>query len=202
MDQQTREKGKSNDNSKRVQKFLTFSDEANAWTNLMYSCNTCNRSKGTEKPFDNISGKRRLINPRYSRIDPEKHIDFKINGAVILYKERKGSFLGKNTISNLKLKIRHDIYSILRKCQNKIDALFGELIDALVAQNDAMVNSRINDLSKKTSANEPHAAFCRKYLSQKINTFNNDERQLINQEFNININPITIYIASGSIIIN
>lgn len=176
--------------------------QVNAWANLLYSCSTCNNSKGSKNPFDKNCGERRLIDPSYSRIDPEKHIDFIINGTAIIYKVMKNSILGRNTIENLKLRKRTDIYPLLRQCKRKIDALFDELVDALVVNNVAMVNSRINDLSKKTSANEPHAAFSRKYLLQKINIFNIDDIQILNKHLELNIKPISINIANGSEIIN
>jgi len=171
-------------------------DQANNWNNLLYSCSTCNRSKGTDKPFD-ISGKRRLIDPSYSRIDPERHIDFFIDDEIIFYKEKNHSGLGRNTIRNLKLKRRNDVYALLRKTKIKIDALFGELVDALTDGNTLEVNAKINELIRTTSAHRPHAAFCRKYIQQKITNFNNRHLNLINKQLGLQLNPISLNIASG-----
>ena len=101
-------------------------NRANDWNNLLYSCSTCNRGKGTDKPFHPITGRRKLINPTYNRIDHELHIDFVVDDVIIFYKEKNRSSLGKNTIKNLNFITRHDIYSILRKIKTKIDADFGE----------------------------------------------------------------------------
>jgi uncharacterized protein (TIGR02646 family) len=169
-------------------------NEANAWGNLLYACGTCNSNKGVTAPFD-ASGKRNLIDPSYCRIDPEDHIDFKIDGAVISYKER--SRLGKNTIENLKLKKRADVYSVLRKMEIKIDSIFCDLVDGLSVGNDRVVNSKIADLTKMTSAHQSHASFCRKYIIQQVNKFNRNGLQTLNKNHGTRIRPITVKVANG-----
>lgn len=169
-------------------------NEANAWGNLLYACGTCNRSKGAIEPFDS-NGKRNLIDPSYCRIDPEDHIDFLIDGVLIFYKER--SRLGNNTIENLKLKKRTDVYSALRRKKIEIDSIFVDLVNKLTEGNVAMANSKVADLTKMTSAQQPHAAFCRKYIIQKVNKFNSNDLQIINQHLHTQISPITVNAASG-----
>lgn len=173
---------------------------ANAWTNLLYACSTCNSSKGNQRPF--ISGRRNLIDPSYSRIDPEKHIDFLIDDSLIVYTERNKSKLGKRTIENFKLKGRTDIYALLRKQKLQIDSLFAEIVNALIDNNWAMANSKLNDLSRTTSAHLPHTSFARKYIVQKVLRFNQIELPRINQYYGAQITPITVNIANGSQVIN
>lgn len=175
-------------------------NQANAWINLLYSCSTCNSSKGKQKPIDN-SGHRKLIDPSYSRIDPEKYIGFYINDTAISYQEINGSILGKDTIANLKLDIRTDVYAFLRKTKIEIDEIFSELVDAKTVGNNVMANSKLNDLRKKTSAHQPHASFCRKYIKQLADKFNNNDLQIINQGLGKHITPIAINIATGSQVI-
>jgi uncharacterized protein (TIGR02646 family) len=171
-------------------------NEANAWENLLYACGTCNRSKGTIPPFDS-NGKRNLINPSYSRINPEDHVEFFIEDVIIYYKERDGSSLGSNTIKNLKLKARHDVYSALRKREIEIDSIFSDLVDALSAGNDIVANSKLADLTKMTSAHQSHASFCRKYIIQQVNNFNGKGLQTLNQNLGTQIRPIKVQVASG-----
>ncbi|OFX30688.1 MAG: hypothetical protein A2X08_07575 [Bacteroidetes bacterium GWA2_32_17] len=170
---------------------------ANAWSNLLMSCSTCNRSKGTEEPFDSKTGKRRLIDPSDPKIDPENHIEFMIEDVFIVYKSRNGSTLGKNTIENLKLKARNDIYSLLRKRKAEIDSIFNDLVNALTENNLIMAKSKQNDLRKMTSAHQPHASFCRKYIIQVAQKFNNDNLKKINKYYGLKIEPLEINIASG-----
>jgi len=174
-------------------------NEANAWDNLLYTCSTCNRSKGTTHPFGS-NNRRRLIDPSYCRIDPEIHIDFIIDDEVIFYKERTN--LGKNTIENLKLKVRKDIYSALRIRKVEIDGDFAKLVNALIDGNTVKANSKLADLKKMTSAHQPHASFCRSYIIQKVSKFNNNHLQTINQHLGTQISPITVDVANGYQVIN
>lgn len=174
----------------------TIWNEANAWGNLLYSCSTCNRSKGKTPPFDS-NGERRLIDPSYCRIDPEDHVEFFIDDVVIFYKERNGSSLGKNTIENLKLKKRTDVYAALRKMELEIASMFSDLVTGLIEGNTVKADSMLADLTKMTSAHQPHASFCRKYVIQKVNKFNNNDLQTINQNYDTQIRPITVQVANG-----
>ncbi len=169
-------------------------NKANAWENLLYACSTCNSRKGTTPPFDS-NNRRNLIDPSYCRIDPEKHVEFSIKGVAISYKSR--TRLGRNTIENLKLKERHDIYSRLRKMMLKIDSIFYDLVDELSVGNVGMVNSKLADIAKMTSARQPHASFCRKYIIQQVNKFNTKGLQTLNQNLGRRIQPITVPIAKG-----
>lgn len=176
---------------------ITNWNRANAWSNLLYTCSTCNRSKGTQKSFA-VSGKRNLIDPSYSRMDPERHIDFLIDDSLIVYRERAKSKLGKNTIENVKLKSRTDIYFLLRKQKLEIDSIFANIVNALIDGNTVMATSTINDLIATSSAHRPHASFNRKYIVQKVNKFNQIELAQINQYYNTKIAPLTVNIAKGS----
>jgi 5-methylcytosine-specific restriction endonuclease McrA len=171
---------------------------ANAWTNLLYACSTCNGSKGPKKAFTH-SGRRNLIDPSYSRIDPETHIDFMIDDLLIVYKEN--SKLGKSTLDNLKLKNRGDIYFLLRKHKLKIDAIFTEIINFLYDGNAPMVASNIIDLERTTSAHKPFASFSRKYIVQKVNKFNQIDLAILNRHYNKQIAPLIINLAQGSQVI-
>lgn len=175
-------------------------NRANAWSNLLYACSTCNSSKGTEKPFDN-RGHRKLIDPSYPRIDPERYIGFYINDILIFYKEINGSNLGKSTIANMKLDIRKDLYSNHIKIKIEIDAIFSDFVSASIEGNEIKTNSKLIELRKMTSAHQPHASFCRKYIIQKVNKFNNNDLQIINQEFGMQLTPIDINIAKRSQVI-
>lgn len=169
-------------------------NKANAWGNLLYSCSTCNSGKGTTVAFDS-NGKRNLIDPSYCRIDPEKHVEFSIDGPAISYTSRTS--LGKNTIKNLKLKGRQDVYSALRKMMLKIDGVFYDLVDELTAGNVGMANSKLAYLEEMTSARQPHASFCRQYIHQQVNKFNSYGLQKLNQIHGTQIQPITVKIANG-----
>jgi uncharacterized protein (TIGR02646 family) len=170
--------------------------EANAWGNLLYACGTCNRSKGEIPPIDS-NGNINIMNPSDSQIDPEDHIEFNVDGVIIVYKERNGSVLGSNTIKNLKLKERLDVYSILRKIKPEIDSKFADLVNALSVRNNVMAKSKRTDLIKMTSANQPHASFCRKYIIQRVNKFNNNELQNFNKYYGTKVQPISIPVANG-----
>jgi hypothetical protein len=172
-------------------------NQANAWTNLLFSCSTCNSSKGRLEPFS-PSGHRKLIDPSDSSIDPENYIDFIIIDEVIVYKSKGRGRLGRNTIQNLKLQSRMDIYSFLRKQKTIIDSNFSDLVNALMEGNNHMVQSNLNDLRRKTSAHQPHASFNRKYIAQKIAKFNQIDLPKINLHYGSQINPINIALATGS----
>jgi uncharacterized protein (TIGR02646 family) len=174
---------------------------ANAWNNLLMSCSTCNRNKGTDEPFDSITRERLLIDPSDSEIDPEDHIGFIIEDVVIVYKSRNGSILGENSIKNLKLTTRHDIYSLLRKRKLEIDNLFADLVSALTEHNMVVALSKINDLQKMTSAHQPHASFCREYINCILQKFNNENLKKINEYCGLNLEPIIINIATGTQVI-
>jgi hypothetical protein len=174
---------------------------ANAWNNLLMSCSTCNRSKGTEEPFDSITGNRLLLDPCDSVIDPENHIGFIIEDVVIVYKSKNGSTLGENTIKNFNFKKRIDIYSILRKIKLDIDYLFAELVNALTEDNKIVALSKKNDLIKMTSAHHPHASFCREYIKSIVQKFNNENVDKINGHLGLEIEPIRMNIAVGTQVI-
>jgi len=188
---------KTNDSFKDARGNINW-NEANAWGNLLYACGTCNSSKGAKKPFDS-HGERNLIDPSYCRIDPEDHVEFSIEDVAIFYKERNGSSLGKNTIENLKLEKRNDVYIALRKRKLEIDSIFSDLVNELSEEeeNDVMVKSKRSDLTKMTSAHQPHASFCRKYITQKVDNFNSNDLQIINQKLGTRIQPITVDVAKG-----
>lgn len=171
-------------------------NKANAWENLLYACGTCNRSKGKTPPFDS-NNRRKLIDPSYDKIDPEKHIEFSINGTAISYKERNRSRLGKTTIKILKLKLekRNDIYQALRKLQRSIDSIFDDFVNELSARDNLKANSMLRDLERMTSAHWPHASFCRKYIIQQVKKFNRNGLQALKQQFGIQIQPITVEVA-------
>ena len=176
---------------------LTNWNLANAWGNLLMACSTCNRDKGTDEPFDSTTNERKLIDPCDSAIDPEDHIEFMIEGVVIFYKSKLESQLGENTLRNLKLKSRRDIYSILRKRKLEIDKIFSDIVDGLIESNAAHVLSKQNDLRKMSSAHQPHSAFCRCYIRQVLQKFNTENLIIINEFHNIHLVPIVINIASG-----
>lgn len=176
-------------------------DLANAWSNLLYSCSTCNNSKGDYKAFS-ASGRRQLIDPSDPSIDPENHIEFFIDDVVIYYKECPGSALGRNTIKNLKVKDRRDLYSFLIKRKLIIDGIFFELLEALIDGNHVLATSKLNVLTRATSASEPHSSFSRKYISQLVNKFNQVGLTKINSTYKTNIQPLTVNIATGATIIN
>lgn len=168
-------------------------NEANAWENLLYSCSTCNRSKGTTPPFN--LGVRILIDPSNCDIDPEDHVGFRINGVFIKYE--KLTDLGKNTIEKLKLDKRIDCYSGFQIAQLDIDSSFGELGVALIYDDAITVESMLAKLTRLSSAHLPHASFRRKYINQKVDRFNNNELHEINQHYGKKIPPITVYVAKG-----
>ena len=143
----------------------------------------------------------KLIDPSHSAIDPENHIGFIIKDVAIVYKELNRSIIGKNTIENLKFKTRSDIYSILRKIKIKIDKVFAEIVDALEVNNTVVSDSMLNDLKILTSAHQPHASFCRKYVIQKIEQFNRIDLAIINNHLGNHILPISIEIAKGAEVI-
>lgn len=169
-------------------------NEANAWENLLYACSTCNSSKGAIPPF-NSRNRRRLIDPSHCGIDPEDHIGFSIDGDLIFY-ETRGS-LGKDTIENLKLERRTDVYQFLRKRRLEIDGIFSDLVHALSVRNNVMADSQRAHLTAMTSAHLPHAAFSRIYIIQKVDKFNNNDLDIINQRLGTEIQPITVEIANG-----
>lgn len=175
---------------------ITDWDKANAWENLLYACGTCNRSKGATPPFDS-NNVRILIDPSHNAIDPEDYIEFFIEGVAIFHKERNGSSLGSNTIQNLKLPTRKDVHRGLRKRKAEIDRIFGELASELSDKNDVMANTNLSNLSKMTSAHQPYASFCRKYILQKVDIFNNTDLHILNQNLGMQIQPITVTIADG-----
>lgn len=175
-------------------------NQANAWTNLLFSCSTCNGSKGSIESFTH-SGRRNLINPSENAVDPENHIGFHILDSLIIYKAKGRSRLGQNTIKNLKFENRIDIYSLLRKQKLSIDTLFTDVVNSLIEGNMVMANSKLNDLAKMTSAHQPHSSFNRHYILQKVNQFNQAEISEINHHYGTVIQPININIANGSTII-
>ncbi len=169
-------------------------NEANAWGNLLYSCSTCNRNKGATPAFDS-NGRRNLIDPSYSGIDPEDHVGFLINGFLLKYEERTG--LGKDTIEILKLDERDDFYSGFRIAKLELDACFGELVNALIDGKTSMAESKRATLRRMSSAHLLHASFRRKYIMQRVDSFNNNELPGICLQFSRKIKPITVDIANG-----
>ena len=144
---------------------------ANRWDNLLYACKTCNAKKGKEHPI-NRTGQLQIIDPTNEGIDPEDHIDFRINYPIITYSEKAGSSLGRSTIRKLKFNERSELGSKFRKMILRIDEQVYDLVDAITNNNTEKINSVKDDLEKATSAYLPHAAFARKYISNRIKDIN------------------------------
>lgn len=175
-------------------------NRANAWTNLLYTCATCNRTKGTESPFAE-NGERRLIDPSFLGIDPEDHIDFYVNECIIVYMAKDNSILGETSLRNLKLKKRTDIYIFLRRNMTKIDAIFTNLVDYLINDQDLFVSSNKLELSRMTSSHLPHAGFCRNYIAKRLDKFNTLVIPVINLQHQKSINPINLEIGKETQVI-
>lgn len=92
---------------------------------------------------------------------------------------------------------RIDVYKFLRNAQRDIDACFGEFVSALIDGDAITAESKLADLTRMSSAHLPHASFRRKYISQKVDRFNNNELQRINQHYGTQIQPITVHVANG-----
>lgn len=167
---------------------------ANAWENLLYTCAACNLNKGSQPPFAE-NGDRILIDPSFSEIDPEEYIGFKVDGYMIVYKEKNDRTLGKNTINNLKLKKRTDNYKYLKIIMGKINSIFSSLYDCLIHDQTLLVSSKLLDLSRMTSSHLHHAGFSRYYIGKKLDEFNTISIPQINDYFNKSIDPLTVDIA-------
>ena len=178
-----KEKGKTNWN------------KANAWTNLLYACSTCNGSKGTEPMFHPKTKKRWLINPSYLYVDPERHITFKVDGPIIAYKAKKNSSLGKRVIKELKLAKRTDLYGLMRPIKSEINNSIDKLVDA-VENNDQIEYEKIADeLKRITCATSPHAAFIRVMVGNEIDEFNTKFLPQLNTKYRYCFNPVNITLA-------
>lgn len=150
---------------------------ANKWDNLLYACRTCNSNKGSRYPFNDTTGQRQIIDPANEAIDPEDHIDFRINDIIITFIAKGGSSLGRSTIDKLKFTERTDLWSEFRRIKGRIDSQVLELVNAITENDTITIDSKKVELSKATSAHQPHAAFYRKYISKRIEEINANKRE-------------------------
>lgn len=171
-------------------------NQANAWSNLLFSCATCNRKKGTTPLIDATTGKYVLVDPSHPDIDPEKHITFYVNGPIIGHKAVTGSDIGKETVEKLFMG-RVELYRIFKIRKAEIDATFTNIDKAIAANDKSELERYIKELSLITCSKIAYAGFVRAYIRLCIASFNEENLPKLNNHFNVNFEKISVKIASG-----
>lgn len=176
--------------------------QANRWSNLIHACPKCNGAKKKEKPI--VNGRRVIINPTYSRIDPENHIDFKVvdkNQATIRVTviPKNHSQLGDSTITKLKLDTRKDHLGPITILALEFENLFLKLLVQIKTQRNIYhveCQRIIRKINEHMLSNSPYAGFARAFFRKRLIEFENTERKDIESEIDQNID-LMINVPSG-----
>lgn len=171
--------------------------KANKWENLLFSCVKCNRSKAGKHPCNQKTGETEIIDPSCEDIDPEDHITFNIEDALISYVPQNGSTLGNTTIEKLALCERIDLFAEFRKKKCEIDMEFAYLINSIVIDDDISIDSQKQEIEKTMSAHVAYAAFIRCYIKWRLKKLNTEEIPKLVIKHKITPRSINIRIPKG-----
>lgn len=170
---------------------------ANKWENLLYACSSCNSKKGSQSPFNSITGERKIIDPSYEDIDPEDHIDFKIDDYYITLVEREGSSLGRSTIDILKFYERPDLLGGFVKLKLEIEATFVNLTLEIINGGNVSITAIIRELWRATNANHEFTAFRRNFIAKCLQKLNEDIMPELEAQYRKSFNRIEVDIHKG-----
>ncbi len=171
-------------------------NQANAWSNLLYSCATCNRKKGETPLIDSKTGEFKLVEPSHPDIEPENHITFFVDGVLIGHKPIPGSIIGKRTVDTLFIG-RLELYRAFKKIKAQIDAIFAEIAGAVAVDDIGEFETLVNKVARLTCSKVAHAGFIRVYLKLRIAAFNATDLPQLNEKFGVNFESINVTLASG-----
>ena len=169
---------------------------ANKWENLLYSCRSCNSSKGWQLPFNSTTNEREIIDPSCADDDPEDHIGFIVDDNLIYFAAQNNSRLGKSTIEKLGFQGRGDLFGELRRIRLNIEQTIMELVNAYMSNDVATVTSKTRELSRTTSAHHPFASFKRKYIWKRVQQLNSESGRF-EAMYGKPLGPIEVHINTG-----
>lgn len=170
---------------------------ANKWENLLCACSSCNSKKGSQSPFDSITGERKIIDPSCEDIDPEDHIDFRIDDYYITLVEREESSLGRSTIDVLGFHERPDLLGGFVKLKLEIEARFLALVLEITNGGNVGITAIIRELSRATSANHEFAAFRRNFIVKCLQKLNEDIMPELEAQYRKSFDRIEVDIHKG-----
>lgn len=175
-------------------------NQLNQWKNLLYACRKCNGAKKKESPFDK-TGKRLIIDPSESDIDPEEYLDFIIEDyhsikIHITACEKDNKPLGRTTIDALRLDERKDHIGALSKTGIVLENVFLKLLINLkngLSISHVNCQKNLDKISLSMKPMSPFTAFARAFFKQRLKVFYQDEASIIEEEIGRSIElPITI----------
>lgn len=173
---------------------------ANKWQNLLYSCWQCNSAKSNKPPFNKRTGVREIIDPSCPDIDPEEHIDFIINGAIVDYIPKQDDSLGKTTIQSLKLETskRDDLRRPLRRLLTDIEKLFWDLVYVIEINDSTAITRKANEIAGLMSADMPFASFSRRFIEMRLKELNESDLPQLEEKNGVKYGRVAIPIPKGS----
>lgn len=165
----------------------------NKWTNLLYSCRSCNGEKLQQHPYNKLTGELELVDPSDDGTDPEEHIGFILDSEYKAHDIKGKTELGETTCRILKFGERIDLISKFNKIALEIDKCFTELKDAIMFEENADTEAKKRELSRLMSADCEFTGFCRAYIRMKLDKFNEKGIPFITDTIGKTLEVIDIY---------